>query len=166
MPKEKVKLPLHYWDTCNFLTILKGDENGLQGCIDVLNEAEKGNLLIVTSSLTLASIIKIGSQKQPALPESEESRKIELFFSHEYIVIRELERKTAELSRRIAWDFGIKAFDAIHVATAIKSKVNYFETLDEGIIAKFQGQLNDPFIEVRKPQISVKQTELSFDDDE
>ena len=162
MTARKSRLPFHYWDTCNFLTILKGDPNDLEGCIDVLTEAQNGRLKIVTSSITLAAIIKLTPQGEPALPQSEESRIIETFFIHDYFIFRDFDRKTAEISRRISWELGVKGFDAMHVATAIRAKVDYFETSDTDLINKIQGKIGDPLIVVRKPHLPRKQLGLDI----
>lgn len=102
MSAKKLRVPLHYWDTCNFLTILKRDTNDFEGCLDVLNEAKGGRIKIVTSSLTLAAVVKLEPGQEPVLPESEESRIIETFFIHDYFVFRDLDRKTAEVARQIS----------------------------------------------------------------
>jgi predicted nucleic acid-binding protein len=159
---KKHRVPLHYWDTCNFLTILKRDEVHLDGCVEVLKAAEDGKLKIVTSSITLAAIIKIGHSKEPALPESDESRIIETFFLHEYLILRDFDRKTAEMARSLAWRFQIKAFDAMHVATAIRSKVDVFETTDASLIKKIAGKVGEPIIDVRPPYLPVKQLEVGL----
>jgi predicted nucleic acid-binding protein len=160
MSTRKLRLPLHYWDTCNFLTILKGDKNNLEGCLDILNEAKSGRLKIVTSSLTLAAIVKLEPTQKPALLKSDESRIIETFFLHDYFIFRDLDRKTAEMARHISWELGVKSFDAIHVATAVRAKVDFFETSDKSLIKKIEGQIGDPLIIVRQPFLPEKQLDL------
>lgn len=162
MTARKSRFPLHYWDTCNFLTILKGDPNDLQGCIDILTEAQNGRLKIVTSAITLAAIVKLTPQGEPALLDSEESRIIETFFLHDYIIIRDFDRKTAEIARQISWKLQVKSFDAMHVATAIRAKVDYFETSDLPLINKIQGKIGDPVIAVRRPHLPKKQLGLDI----
>lgn len=160
MSSKKLRVELHYWDTCNFLTILKNDSNGIEGCKDVLNEAKNGKLKIVTSSLALAGIVKLESQGRPAQLKSEDSKKIKEFFMHEYFIFRDLDRKTAEIARELSWELGIQSFDAIHVATAIRAKVDYFETLDTELIKKIINKIGEPKILVRKPHLTEKQTDL------
>jgi predicted nucleic acid-binding protein len=162
MRKDRT-IPYHYWDTCNFLTILKKDKVHYEGCLEILKEAEDGRLKIITSTLTIAGIIKIGDNKPTPKTESEESKVIIDFFKHEYIIPVEFTRKTAEASREIAWKFGIrKGFDAMHIATAIIAKVDFFETTDDEIISKLQGQIKDPEIIFRKPGLSSKQLALEI----
>jgi predicted nucleic acid-binding protein len=165
MTSKRNKLPLHYWDSCNFISILKNDPAHYQGCFDVLNEASEGRLLIVTSSITLAAIVKIAEnsqKKSPALINSEESEKIRKFFQHEYFVFLDFDRKTAEISRNISMEFGIKAFDAMHIASAIRAKVDFFETSDGDLINKMDKNVGDPLIKFQKACIPSKQLGLNI----
>lgn len=155
---------MHYWDTCNFISILKRDDPHYKKCIETIQEAEEERIKIVTSAITLAGVVKIGGKRQPAFLESDESKLIETFFKNEYIIFRDFDRKTAEMSREISWRYKLKGFDAMHVATAIRAKVDFFETTDAFIIKKMSNQLNDPTIIFREPILYNRGEQLTIFD--
>jgi predicted nucleic acid-binding protein len=123
-----------YWDACAFLGWLRSEDDKWEGCRRVLDAAERGDVLIVTSALTIAEVLHTkGKERIPA----EHQEKVEAFFRHEYIVVRTLERGTAEFARRLVWAHGIEPKDAVHVATALVAKgVDRMHTTDGTLIKK------------------------------
>jgi predicted nucleic acid-binding protein len=152
-----LKIPLHYWDSCTFLGFLKGEPDKIDACTAVLHHAERGDIKIVTSSITLVEVIKL-KRKLPILKEDEE--KIRRFFQHKWLILQDTERKVAELSRDIVWEYGLKPYDAIHVATAIRAKVNRIDTFDPDII-KLSKKIGDPLITIGEPSLPL-QIELDY----
>ena len=84
------KLPRRYWDSCAFLGILSGEEDKVPVCKPVLEAAEKGELVIVTSAVTLAEVIK--TKGRPRL-KAEKEQAIREFFQHKWIVVAECDRQ-------------------------------------------------------------------------
>lgn len=152
-----MKVPLHYWDSCTFLGFLKGEPDKLDACTSVLKHAEQGSIKIVTSSIALVEVIKL-RRKPPILKDDEE--KIRRFFQHKWIILLDAERKVAELSRDIVWEHGLKPYDAIHVATAIRAKVDRIDTFDPDVI-KLSKKVGDPPIIIGEPSLPF-QTELDI----
>jgi hypothetical protein len=108
-----------YWDSCAFLGWLKKEEDKKEGCGAVIRAAQAGEVIIVTSSLTIAEVLHTkGKDRIPA--SSQEA--VERFFKHNWVATRGLDRATAEFARRLVWAYNIEPKDAVHVATALVSR--------------------------------------------
>ncbi len=136
-----------YWDSDCFLGWLIGEEDKAMSCRSVIREAESGLLRIVTSALTLTEVIKL-KKRTPLL--ANEQPKIDLFFKQPYIVVRQLDRRTAELARRMVWEHGFQPKDAVHVATAVRAKVHFLDTFDDDLIKK-SGTIGNPPLTIGHP---------------
>ena len=139
---------LRYWDANAFLAYFQEEGGRVDSCEAVLEEAEKGKLLIVTSALTLAEVLALRGAKKLS-PKPSLKRKVIDFFKNEYISVQNVTREVAELARDLVWDKGIKPKDAVHVASAIVAEVAAFETYDGPLIRK--GKKLDGDIVFREP---------------
>ncbi|OLE15173.1 MAG: hypothetical protein AUI36_38285, partial [Cyanobacteria bacterium 13_1_40CM_2_61_4] len=104
-----------YWDSSCFLAWLQAEAGRVDLCGQVIEEAKAGNVLLITSALTLTEVLM--NRGKPPIP-IEDAKKVQDFFQHEWIVVRELDRGTAEEARDVVWNHGVPPKDAIHVATA------------------------------------------------
>ncbi|MGB6064360.1 MAG: PIN domain-containing protein [Desulfomonilaceae bacterium] len=96
------KLEPRYWDSDCFLTWLKGEKEKRATCQGVIEHAEAGKILIVTSALTLAEVIRL--KGKPRIPK-EDAAKIEAFFKQPFIDVRNVDRQVAELAREFMWKY-------------------------------------------------------------
>ena len=104
------------WDSDAFLGWLQEETHKHETCRPVIRAAEKGDLVLVVSTLALAEVITMkGEVPIPA----EVAEKVTAFFEQPYIKVRNLDRRTAELARSVVWQAKVKAKDAVHVATAL-----------------------------------------------
>lgn len=158
-------LPLRYWDACAFLGWLANEPDKVDECRSVIRAAESGDLRIVTSSLALVEVIKLKSGTP--LPEDKESD-IREFFKHEYIVVRQLDRFTAEYARELIWRHNFDPKDSVHVATAVLARVPHLDTFDGALIAR-SGQIGDPPLVIARPnvpeQLTLDDAEVEVEDD-
>ncbi|HXG26992.1 MAG TPA: hypothetical protein VNL94_09125 [Candidatus Binatia bacterium] len=69
--------PRRYLDSDCFIGYLAEEPDKVSACKDVIEAAERGQLTIVTSSLTLAEVVKV--RKQPGLHPTTRER-VRLFF--------------------------------------------------------------------------------------
>jgi predicted nucleic acid-binding protein len=130
-----VSAELRYWDSVAFLAYFLAEKGRVDSCEAVLEEAEKGKILIVTSALTLSEVLALRGAKR-LVPRPKMKARVIDFFKNEYIAVQNVTREVAELSRDLVWDHGIKPKDAIHVASAIAAGVTVFETYDRPLITK------------------------------
>lgn len=149
--------PVRYWDSVSFLGWLAEEPDKVDECRGVIRAAEKGDVRIVTSSLTLTEVIKLKS-KAPQPPEK--GPMIRDFFKHEWIIVRQLERRTAEYARDLIWTEGFHPKDSIHVATAVLARVSYLDTFDQALIAK-SGQIGEPPLIIDRPSLP-EQLQLEY----
>lgn len=147
-----------YWDSDAFLGWIQNEEHKVDKCGGVLDKAERGEILIVTSALSLAEVLWMrGGPKVP----KEKARIVQNFFRRSYIRVHNVTRKISEEAQILVWDHSIKPKDAIHIATAMHLNIHVVETFDQNLIGK-SGHLCGTFINIREPHAAV-QTSLRFD---
>ncbi len=146
-----------YWDADCFLGWLLAEADKEEQCRVVLDAAERGEVLIVTSALTIAEVLAI--RGRPRIGDDLRAL-VEGFFRNEYIVVRNLTRRVAELARSMVWDHGIAPKDAVHVATALDAKLALMNTFDRELWGR-TGKIGSPPLTIELPQIIAPQ--LHFD---
>lgn len=159
-----------YWDANAFIAWLAQEtvDDREERCRPVIRAAERGGVVIVTSSLTLVEVIHL--RGHPSITEDKDEM-IRRFFDHEYIVVRQLDRRTAELARSIIWKEKFDPKDAVHVATALLGRVDQLDTFDAALCAK-SGQIGNPPLIIGWPELpeqlemDLKATEGEADDGE
>ncbi len=100
----------------------------------MLNKAKNGKFKIVISAITLTEVVHLrGFQRLTNDIET----KIKDFFEHDFIIVRSVDRRTAELARELMWRFHddkLRHQDAVHVATAALANVNELNTYDPDLL--------------------------------
>ena len=141
-----------YWDSACFLSHFNAEVGQTEKCDGVLERAERGEVLIVTSALTLAEVLWMrGEQKLPR----EKAELVQRFFRRSYIRVYNVSRKLAEAAQSLVWDNSIKPKDAIHVATAIHLGADALETFDKNLLSK-SGTVGKPLLLIREPQAAAQ----------
>jgi PIN domain len=73
------------------------------------------------------------------------------YFRNPWIVLREVDRYTAEEAQELVWNYeSLKPKDAIHVATAVRAGVAYLDTYDEPLI-RLNETIGDPPLKIGRP---------------
>ncbi len=122
-----------YWDSDCFLGWLQAEVDKETACHEVLQAAEDGKLLILTSALTIAEVLALkGALPIPATKRA----KVEAFFRNDYIVVRNVTRRVPEVAREYVWDHGVQPKDALHVATAVDAGLELLNTFDRPLQRK------------------------------
>ncbi|PLX43347.1 MAG: PIN domain-containing protein [Hyphomicrobiales bacterium] len=137
-----------YWDSDCFLGHFKDEDGKAEKCDGVIQRAERGEVIIVTSALTLAEVLWMRGQTK--IDKSKEDI-VKRFFRRSYIRVYNVTRKISENAQDLVWDSSIKPKDAIHVATAIHLDVSALETFDQKLIGK-SGTVGNPLLLIREPQ--------------
>ena len=144
-----------YWDSCNWISLIAEDEvQRAEICQRILEDAASGIGSIITSTLTLAEVVKM--KGEPLLSEEQE-RTIASFFEHSYLIVHDVTRRVAEIARSYARDHGLKPPDAIHLATAVLAQADVFETWNMNDFGRLNGLVP---ITIREPTWTGN---LSFD---
>jgi len=138
----------YYWDSDCFLAHFHADHGKVEKCDGVLQRAGRGEVLIVTSALTLAEVLWMRGQTRIT---KQNAATVQKFFRRTYIRVYNVTRKISEAAQILVWDNSIKPKDAIHVATAIHLGADALETFDKKLIAK-SGTVGNPPLLIREPQ--------------
>lgn len=138
---------LVYWDSDAFLGWLQAEPGKTELCAGTLKRADLGEVLILTSALTIAEVLWM--RGAPMIPQ-EKAEIVRRFFRRSYMRVRNVTRAISESAQDLVWTHGIKPKDAIHVATALDVGVFALETFDDGLLKK-SGLVGTPAILIRKP---------------
>jgi predicted nucleic acid-binding protein len=142
-----------YWDACTFLGWLKEEADKVSACRGGIRAAERGDIQIVTSTLTLAEVLKLKGEEP--IPAADADR-VRGFFGNEYITLAMLNRPIAEMAQDLVWREGVKPKDAVHVATALTLNrtvgVQQMDTFDVQLQG-LSGRLGDPPLKIAEPDL-------------
>ncbi len=138
------------WDTNCFLGVLKQEPDKESACQAVIREAEAGNLRIVTSALTITEVLWPKGRQLEIPPE--QAQEVQDFFEHDWIVVVTVDRPIAERARDLVWNHKVRPQDAIHVATALDSHVEQFDTYDGDLIS-LSGKIGNPPLVIGNPNL-------------
>jgi predicted nucleic acid-binding protein len=119
-----------YWDSCVFIHRIQKTTDHYAILKSITDDAEAGRITIVTSTLTLAEVVKCDTTLQP----TEQERLVSEFFKNPYLDIRQVDRKVAELARTIVRNNRLKPPDAIHIATAALMNTAEFNTYEDKML--------------------------------
>jgi hypothetical protein len=130
-----------YWDSCIFFVWIKDepqDESVKNGIEQTIELAYQGNVIIVTSAVTLIEVLQ-------SKMTSEQKQKFREIFHHRSLQLVDLERRIAEKAAVIREAYDSRTYDkkgnciggsfmslgdSIHIATALHLGVNEMHTLD------------------------------------
>lgn len=138
------------------MAVFNKEAGRLDKCQSVLFAAERGELRIVTSALTLTEVIKI--KGKPITADKED--RIRAFFEHEWIIVQNVDRFIAEQARDFIWKYSLQPYDAIHLATAYRMKLQHLDTYDRADLGKLDGKLGAPPMKIGEPPLIPYQTEI------
>jgi predicted nucleic acid-binding protein len=141
-----------YWDSDCFIAHLQAERGKVEQCDGVIERAERGDVLLVTSALTIAEVLWM--REAPRLSK-DKAAIVQKFFRRSYIRVVNVNRKIAESAQSHVWDNDIRPKDAIHVATAISFACDALETFDKGSIVK-SGKVGSPLLLIREPQAAAQ----------
>jgi len=144
-----------YWDSDPFLGWLQNEAGKVDLCSGTIKRAQDGEVLIVTSALTIAEVL--WRRNAPKLAEDKLSL-LRKFFRRSHIRVVNVSRVIAEEAQDVVMNYNVRPKDAVHVASAIHHGINILETFDEGLLAQ-SGKIGAPSLTIRKP-IGLKQGEL------
>ena len=136
-----------YWDSDAFLGWLQEDDGKVDLCRATLERAQNGEVLLVTSALTIAEVLWLRGAPRITKDKADIVQK---FFRRSYIRLRNVTRQVSESAQLLVWDHDIKPKDAIHVATALDARAVALETFDRGLITK-SGTVGTPPLIIRQP---------------
>lgn len=144
--------PLHYLDSCVFSGFLNGEAepDNFTECESVIRAAEQGIIRAYTSVLTLGEVVYIKpAPGRDPLPVEDQEKIISQLLSSTWLERASFEPDMAEINRYLLRQYGggkkaLKPYDSVHLATAIRMKVDYFDTIDGELIKRLPEAINYP----------------------
>jgi predicted nucleic acid-binding protein len=114
-------------------------ENRFTMCSQVLEQAKRGNVEIVTSAFTLAEVCKNPDVLASPL------QNLSSYFERSYILTVPVDLAIAKAAQELQSTglVGIKPPDAIHIASARRAMVKELHSFDKRILS-LDGQFKDP----------------------
>ena len=153
---------LRYWDSSCFLGWFNEEPDKFPKLEPVIKLAEKGEVIIVASTITLVEVFKM--KKRPPIPKLDENI-IQDFFTNPFISLRDVTpmigMKARELLLKYNW---LMPYDATHAATALHYSVNNMDVFDSDLL-KLNNVPEFSSIEVSVPNVPM-QMELEQNTDE
>jgi predicted nucleic acid-binding protein len=111
----------------------------------ILSLAEAGQFHVYTSSITITEVHKGNSKAQPGTDP--ESKTIDFFRNHFFKIV-DVDRSIAESAHRLCRKHGLKPYDAVHLACAVRAGCDALLTWDSDLL-----KITDGGIEISKPQV-------------
>ena len=116
MKKRSTKL--FYWDSSVFIALLSDEKGRAENVEQILDEAESGDVYIVTSSFTLVEVIKMKGKIPIKVADQ---KRVTDFFEKDYFLFVDATRKITEAARNLVWNVSsLFPKDAVHLASAIE----------------------------------------------
>ena len=103
-----------YWDSDCSLGWLRSEPDKVKECQEVLQVAEDGQVMIVTSALTIAEVLNLEGRGSTFTIPPENAAAVIAFFRNPYIVVRNITRKVSEQAREFVWTHRVMPKDALH----------------------------------------------------
>lgn len=120
--------PTVYADADLFLSVLKKEARHREA-LRVLAAAERGDVQLVASRLLAVEVGGWGGDR-PGQQAGEDL--VTRFLDGVNAQWVEVDLLVTRDARRLAWEHHLRAGDAVHLATAVRRKADYFMTFDQG----------------------------------
>ncbi len=161
MPERRTPPPLIYWDACNFLSYINKIPDRLPILDALLAEGRRGDIRIVTSTLSLVEVA-FGAVEQTAQalsPEVEEQIEM-LWNDRDTVLLAEFHELVARDARVLMRDslphgWSLKPADAIHLATAKRMKVARFHTYEGTKLKRYESMIGCSILEPTTMQLGL-----------
>jgi predicted nucleic acid-binding protein len=154
---------LRYWDAGVFIALLKPEAWRLDEVNAVLKVAEAGQILVVTSSVSLVEVVKLDAKQAIIEIPAADCAKIEGFFSRSYVSVRLLDFKVGATARDYIWRYGLDTRDSIHLATAVRYHLPQLDTYDQHLL-DLNGKISG--LNISHPNLPVQFEMADFNFDE
>jgi predicted nucleic acid-binding protein len=129
-----------YWDSCVFLSYVDGVPNRLPDIDELLKQAERGTVEIVTSAISIVEVAFGEAERQQRALDPQLERKIStLWVPPSPVKLVEFYALIADEAKDLMRDamtrgWSLKGMDAIHLATARRLDVSEVHTYDDKLL--------------------------------
>jgi predicted nucleic acid-binding protein len=132
-----------YWDSCVWLSLIKGDAERAEHCAHVIEMARAGEFEVWTSSLTLAEVYKRKCDGDNVTLEEDKDANFESYIEQEFLREVQVDHDVGSLARRLLRKYPAikKPADAVHLASALLNNCDEFHTYDGENLLGLDGKL-------------------------
>jgi predicted nucleic acid-binding protein len=142
------------WETSCFVARFNEEPARIGVCNAILEAAKKGELTLYTSYMTMCELVKVKGEYA-----SEAEDKIVEFLRNPWINLVAIDFAVSRITRDLVRRYRLDVRDAIHLATAIKLKVEVLHTYDSDDLIALNGKIPDINLDISKP-VFTYQAEL------
>ena len=121
--------PKIYWDSNCFIAYLAAEPGRHDACAAVIRAAERGDVELCTSYISLVETVAI-----PSLNDVAAEAAIAQFFDSDYIAKMPVDSNAAQYARTLRRAINLRGLDAIHLATAIIAGADALHTYDRDLL--------------------------------
>jgi predicted nucleic acid-binding protein len=163
MPEIKKRI---FWDSCRLLSKTyqpaKLAEHDI--CQLCFQSAIDGQVEIVTSTITIAEVVKTEELIEPPVPETIREQ-MRILFNEPYITLISVDLARVQEARELIWkNSWLRPIDAIQISCALYSKVDELFSYDGNGAKKglldLDGKLGTPLLKITKPHFQGVQGNL------
>ncbi|NJL82735.1 MAG: type II toxin-antitoxin system VapC family toxin [Chloroflexaceae bacterium] len=138
-----IQKPLHYLDSCIFTGFLnvRAEPEIFRECEPIIRAAEQGVIRAFTSAFTMGEVVYVkAAPGEESLSLETQEKIISQLLASPWLEKVSFEPDMAEINRFLLREYGasgkkgLKPYDSVHLATAIRMKVDYFDTIDEELM--------------------------------
>ena len=140
------------WETSCFIARLNEEPERVDVCTAILESAKKGEVTLYTSYMTMCEWAKIKGEYA-----SEAEDKIVEFLRNPYINLVTIDLAVCRITRDLVRRHKLDVRDAVHLATAIKLKVDALHTYDDDLLA-LNGKIPDINLVICEPAFNFQST--------
>ena len=134
------------WETSCFIARFNEEPARVDVCKAILEAAKKGELTLYTSYITMCEWVKIKGEYA-----SEAEDKIVDFLMNPYINLVTIDFAVSRITRDLVRRYKLNVRDAVHLATAIKLKVDALHTYDSDDLLVLNGKIPDVNVVICEP---------------
>ncbi len=139
------RTPTVYWDSCVWIALIMQEPDRYPKVLGVLERARAGEVQIVTSTFTIAEVVKRKCDGAAVgLPEDEDDPFTELL-KQEFVILVNADWDAATRARGLYREFNDQGLkkpqDALHLATAVIENVDEMHTFDGDDLLKLAGKV-------------------------
>ncbi len=141
------------WETSCFSARFNEEPGRVEVCKAILEAAKKGEIELYTSFITVCEWAKI---KGEYASEAEDT--IAEFLRNPYIRLVAIDWSISRITRDLVRRYKLNVRDAIHLATAIKLKVDALHTYDADHLIALAGKIPEVNIVICEPAFNFQIT--------
>lgn len=127
-----------YWDSCVFLSFIEETDGRAKNLRAVMEEAINREVELYASTISMTEVAFVTAERSGGLDADTEEKIDRLWHPSSPIRMMEFTQLVAKearqlLRKNLELDIGLKPMDAIHIATALRAKVDELHTYDENL---------------------------------